>query len=174
MGFMDAAFGAGHRTPTTTDQGDAQARADTRAAAEHRRPPSRREQEDLVFAELLDLLRQRRATDTAAAAERRANLNGVLDVATGTFDSAGVISLAYPVAVGSVVVTNPNATSVTVSSSPAQGTAAPTTGRGVQVVPASSWLGIPIGSHTVTLYGAVGATVSWQTFTGLQALGVYR
>lgn len=125
---------------------------------------------------MLTELRQLRQTSTELAARERGGVvNGVLDVRVWAFDTSGLLALGYQVAIGSLVVANLSTTAeVTVQAGTQSGDSAPTSGRGIQVVPASSWLAVPIGSHACTLYGTAGQRIGLQVFTGMQAFGVSR
>jgi hypothetical protein len=131
-------------------------------------PKVRQELTEQLLAEMQHL----NATQTAMMARLRGGLilNDVLGVEQILIPAAGFVQRDYPVAVGSVVVVNLSATAVTFATG--GGTAAPpTVGTGVQTVPASSWLAIPVGATTFTLYGTAGATVDLQVFSGMLAFG---
>ena len=137
---------------------------------------SRRTMERQVLAEILAELRRLRATSTEAMTRLTSGgaVNGVLGVETAAIGTAGVLTRSYGTPCGCIVVANPGTNTVTVVSGPPQGASAPTVGIGVTVIPASSWLAVPIGGPSWTIYGTAGDTVSVQAFAGLQAYGVAR
>lgn len=135
-------------------------------AARTARPVTAQEAERTLVYCLLDELRQLRETSSATAAAARAALNGVLAVETLVLDATGAATRQYRVQVGSVVVANPGANDLTVSSAPLGGGAA-TVGSGQYPVSAGTAVSVPIGSHTITLYGTAGDTVGLQVYTGL-------
>jgi hypothetical protein len=122
--------------------------------------------------QLLDALRQLQATSTdlIAAMHPRA-INSVLQVETFVFPASGVIQRDWPVACGSLVVAALGTHSVTVVAGSQVGQTAPLSGVGVSVVPANSWMSIPIATTAITLYGTSGDTASIQVFAGLASFG---
>lgn len=128
-----------------------------------------------VTAQVLEELRYLRGTSTELMAHLRSQaVNGVLEVATLALDANGVLSREYGTAVGSIIVANTAPRSVTVASGGDAGGAVGTTGRGLMVVPASSWLAIPIAAHSFTVYGTAADVIGLQVFTGMHAFGIAR
>ena len=114
--------------------------------------------------EILDELRQLRLQQTEQLARWQGSVhirNDVLEVATKTFPTGGEIPLQFPVPAGSIEVNNWSTHTVTVVSSPPTG-AAPTTGRGVYIVPAGACRVVNVASRQVTLYGTATDTISYQ------------
>jgi hypothetical protein len=167
MRFVDRAAQLAHTTPSVPKAPGAAKASPSRTAAQAERE---------LLGEMLAELRQLRETTTELAARERGGVvNGVLDVRVHVFDASGLLALGYQVGIGSLLLGNLSTTAtVTVQAGTQSGDSAPTSGRGVQVVPAASWLAVPIGSHAVTLYGTAGETIDLQVFTGMQALGVSR
>ena len=99
-------------------------------------------------------------------------VNGILEVSTDTLDANGMLTRSYGVAIGSMVVSNPNSSNLVVASGAANSNVAPTKGVGVFIVPANSVMTVAIDHHAFTFYGSAANTVSFQVFTGLQAYGV--
>jgi hypothetical protein len=163
MGMLDKASQVAHRTPR-----DAKA---TGAQGVHTLTP--REEEAAWRSEMLGELRKL-ANTTTSRPDASQIVNDVLDVTTFVFDSTGSRAFSYQTAVGSIVVVNTGATSVTVTSGTQGGDTAPTVGRGVQLVPAGSWLAVPIGAHAFTLWGTAAATCGLQVFAGMQGFGLSR
>ena len=128
-----------------------------------------------VLASLVEELRYIHGTQTELISHLRSQAqNGVLEVATLQFDTNGQLTRSYNTPVGSVIVVNASAAVMTVQAGGASGPGAPSGGRSVQLVPASSWLAIPIAAHQFTVYGVANNWVSFQAFTGLQAFGIAR
>lgn len=148
----------GHQTPPDAAAGT--------VASRRMRAPTGRQAERQLVDELLCELRQLRETSSAAAVAAQSALNGVLAVETIVIPAGGVVSRQYRTQVGSVVVANHGTATVTVSSSP-QGPGAPSSGQGLHPVSKSTAVSIPIGSHTVTLYGTADDVVGLQVYTGL-------
>jgi hypothetical protein len=123
--------------------------------------------------ELLAEIRAYHATSSAFMARLQAAgiTNGVLDSFTDVFPTAGWLTRSYHVQCGSLVIINAAATDVTISPGP-PGPTAPQAGPGIQVIPASSFLTVPIQHHAWTAWGTATAQLSWQAFTGLQPYGV--
>jgi hypothetical protein len=123
--------------------------------------------------DLIAELRAYHATSSAFMAHLQAAgiTNGVLDSFTDVFPTVGYLTRSYHVQCGSLVVVNAAATTVTISPGP-PGSSAPQAGPGIQVIPASSWLTLPIQHHAWTAWGTATAQLSWQAFTGLQPYGV--
>jgi len=158
----DRAWLRGHETDP-----DVPARGRPGAAAAKRADTSIR----TLVAEMLQEIRLLRQTTTEEAGKLRGQLvNNVLEVGTYTIAADGILARSYNVPCGSVAVINLGTAEVTVTSSP-PGPAAPAGGAGVTIVPASSWLSVPIGTRNITIYGTVGARVGLQAFTGMQAGG---
>jgi hypothetical protein len=130
--------------------------------------------QERLTALLLEEMRAQHATMTELVAKLTGRaVNGVLDVQTITFDSTGMWTRGYGTTIGSVLVCNPSTSaSVTVLNGAPSTSGVPTTGTGVQVLPPGSYLPVPIDSRAFTVYGTAGQVVSFQVFTGLQALGV--
>ena len=142
--------------------------------AEHRAPRGREADRQLT-AELLAQLRLLNATTTELAAHVAGSaINGVLEVGVVAFDAEGLITRNYHVAVGSVLLTNHAASQIVVQAGASTSTGVPTTGRGLQIIPAQFQTAVPIAAHAFTAYGTPGQLVSLQVFTGLQAYGVAR
>lgn len=161
-GMLDKAFARGHETDP-----DVPARGRPGAESAKRADNSIR----TLVAEMLQELRLLRATTTEEAGKLRGQLlNDVLEVGTYVIGADGTLSRSYNVPCGSVAVINLSTSEMAVTSS-APGPSAPAGGVGVTIVPAGSWLSVPIGSRNVTIYGAVGARLSLQAFTGMQAGG---
>jgi len=137
----------------------------------HARLAGRRAEAALAEQMLAELQHLRQTTTEMAAHLRSQAVNGVLEVATLAFDAQGVITRSYQVACGSLVVINSSAASVTVQSGGPTGSGAPATGRGVVIVPASSFLSVPIAAHSFTLWGTATNVISFQAFTGMQPYG---
>lgn len=137
---------------------------------------SKDDERAVSLADVVAELRLMRETSTAAAARATAGgiVNDVLEVSTRKFDASGVMVLDYNVAVGSAMITNPAGTQVTYQAGTQTSDTAPTVGNGVQVVPAVSWLAVPVAAHSFSLYGTPGAQVSLQVFTGMTAFGITR
>lgn len=128
-----------------------------------------------VLAQVLEEMRYLRGTSTELMSHLRSqSTNGVLEVCTCAIGADGIVTRQYNTAVGSIVVANHAANEITVCSGGPTGSAAPTVGRGVQVVPVSSWLAIPIAAHSFTIYGTAADVIGLQVFTGMQAFGVTR
>lgn len=164
MGLLQRATDVAHATPR-----DAKA---TGAEKVKTLTPAQAEAawRDAMLAELR-LMRQT-STDVAARGSGQI-VNSVLDVRTFAFPASGVVVFDYHVAAGSVQVANlSGSASVTVQAGTQTSETPPTSGTGVQVVPAQSWMSVPIGARAVTLYGAAGERVSLQVFAGMQAYGV--
>ena len=129
---------------------------------------------DLLNA-MLSELRVMNQTSTQIAAKLKGGIvNHVLEVSTFKIPSVGYKVCEYNTAIGSVVVANLGDNTVTVQSGTQSGEAAPTIGIGVQVLPGRTWLAIPIGANSVTIWGTAGDSISFQAFTGMQAYGVAR
>jgi hypothetical protein len=134
---------------------------------------SARDADRLLTAELLQAARDLTESTSALTARigRQGATNGVLDVVLATFPASGLITIGYPVAIGSLVVVNHHAADgVTVHSGQA-GLSAPAGGRGVQLVAAGVRLVMPIGDRSACLWGTAGGRVSVQAYTGLQPFG---
>jgi len=117
-----------------------------------------------LAAELLGELRYVRA-HTSRTAELLATgvKNNVLEVATATFNTDGVISLGWSAVCGSITVRNLSSSStVTVASGPAS--VAPA-GIGSWTVPASTCDVVNVNARVLTLYGTAGQKVCYQAFT---------
>lgn len=123
--------------------------------------------------ELIGEMRRYHATSSEFMARLMAAgiTNGVLEVGTDTIPSSGVLTRAYHVQVGSMIVINAGAAAVTAVPG-APGPVAPQIGAGVQPIPAQTLLALPVNDHAWSVWGTVGATVGFQVFTGLQAFGV--
>ena len=93
--------------------------------------------------------------------------NEVLFSGTLAFDANGQISLDFQVDYAAVSIQSGSAQKVTVTAASPQSTA-PTTGRGVHVVPANKAATLNIREKALTLYGNTGDTVSLQVFTKAQ------
>lgn len=160
----DPADEAGHRTDfDTMPEGPADVRTKplsdreiARALAEHT---------------LCELQRLNETMSAMAAAQRSQIVNNVLEVASYPIDSSGTLVRTFPTQVGSIIVTNPTGNTMTVQAGTSGSTSAPTIGRGVQLVPANSWIAIPIASHSFTVYGTAGASVGLQVFGDMTAFG---
>lgn len=128
-----------------------------------------------VLNQMLAELQRLNATETEMMARLHGGeiLNNVLEVATYTFPAGGAWSKDYPAAIGSILVTNGTAQPITYAAGGAFG-GAPTVGSGVQIIPANSWLAIPVGGTTFTLYGTAGGTFGLQAFTSMIAFGGSR
>lgn len=123
--------------------------------------------------ELLAEMRAMNARNSAFMARLQAGgiTNGVLESFTDVFPTSGIISRQHHVQCGSLVVINASTHSVTVTPGP-PGSSAPVGGPGVQVIPASTFMTVPINDHVWTAWGTATDQLSWQAFTGLQAYGV--
>jgi hypothetical protein len=123
--------------------------------------------------ELLAEIRAYHATTSAFMAHLQGGgiTNGVLEVATDNIPTGGALTRSYHVQCGSLLVVNAGGGAVTISAGP-PGPSAPQVGPGVQILPAQSFLAVPINHHAWTVWGTVGQNISWQAFTGLQSLGV--
>jgi hypothetical protein len=123
--------------------------------------------------DLIAELRAYHATSSAFMARLQAAgiTNGVLDSFTDVFPAVGYLTRSYHVQCGSLVIINAAATAVTITPGP-PGPTAPQVGPGIQVIPASSYLTVPIQHHSWTAWGTEDAQLSWQAFTGLQPYGV--
>lgn len=132
------------------------------AAGREPAPPA-----ETLAEQMLSEMRMLRETNTQLAAHLRGQLvNDVLGVEIATFNAEGIITRDYRVAIGSLTVANHTANNVTVASGPAAGPAAPGTGKGLQLVRPAIQRTINLGaSHSVTLYGLAGGTVSLEVFT---------
>lgn len=125
-----------------------------------------------VAVEILAELRLARDIRTAEAARRNSQLlNDVLEVGSFIIPADGILIRSYQTGVGSIVVANASGFTVTVQAGTTSSSAAPTSGRGVQVIPNNSWLGIPIGAHAFTIFGTPGTTVSIQAYTSMYGIG---
>jgi hypothetical protein len=165
----DLAAGVAHTTPPSGFNDDS-----APEGAGKQKRLSEKDLQKVVLLRLLDELQRMNDMSTRAVAERHSSqvVNGVLDVATVTFDASGTFARSYQVPVGSIRVTNPAASAVTVQSGVTGSPSAPPTGRGIHVVPAGASIPVAIGAHAVTFWGTAAAQVSFQTFTGMQAFGV--
>lgn len=125
-----------------------------------------------VWAEILEELRYIRAHMTAAA-ERTGTgvVNHVLEIATKTFPTEGIIALEFGVPIGSIIVNAVGTGTVTVHAAGPQ-SAAPTDGIGVYKVEQDTDRRVGIGGRQVTLYGTAGQQVCYQALTvGVAQLG---
>jgi len=122
--------------------------------------------EVVLAQELLAEIRLMRETNSEVAAHFRSGvLNEVLAVRMVVLDADGTASLEFRSMVGSVVVANHNAAgNITVSSSP-KAASVGNQGSGQFLIRPGVAASVPIGSHTVTLYGTAGNVVSVQAFT---------
>jgi hypothetical protein len=117
-----------------------------------------------LHAELLAELRYVRA-HTSRTAELLATgvKNNVLEVATATFNSDGVISLSWSAVCGSIVVRNlSTSATVTVAAGPAS---VSPTGIGSWTVPVGKVDVVNVNARVLTLYGTSGEKVCYQAFT---------
>jgi hypothetical protein len=91
---------------------------------------------------------------------------GVLETATQTIPALGAYTQdRYRVPYAAVAVLNPNATSLIVSSGPAQG-AAPGGGQGQFEVPPNTFVCMNLAGSSLTVYGAAGTTFSYSVLIG--------
>lgn len=136
---------------------------------EPRTPSARlsgRAAQQAILAQILDELVHIRETTTAQAARLGGQVvNSVLEVATKVFPTDGHITLDFPVAAGSIEVTNNGAAAniVTVTSQGWRGDA-PAEGIGVYRIPGGQARTVNVASRHITLYGTAADSVSYQVF----------
>lgn len=137
------------------------------AAKKVPRPAPAATSQKIVLAQAVDELRHAATTLTEFSARLAGQIiNDVLQVATGTFDTSGLIALQFQAAAGSIEVCNNSTHTVTVASRGAEaGGVAPAAGIGVYQVAAGATRLVNVASHQITLYGTAGDTISWQVFT---------
>lgn len=140
------------------------------------RTMTKKEAEQFMLAEFLAASRQLVESTTAltAAIDRQGAINGVLDVMLDAIPGTGDVYrvYAYPTTIGMVRITNHHAAdALIVQSGTPSGPSAPTSGRGVQKVAAGATVEMPIGTHSVTVWGTAGGQFSLQAYTGLQPWG---
>ena len=136
---------------------------------------STKDAEREVLASLVEELRYIHGTQTELVAHLRSQaVNGVLETAALPLGADGWLSRTYNTAVGSIVVVNSTAATLTVVSGGQTGSGVPTGGRGMQIIPASGILAVPIAAHSFSLFGTANAVISFQVFTGMQAFGIAR
>jgi hypothetical protein len=127
--------------------------------------PRGRHAEMMLAAQMLAAFREYAQTHTDFMARLAGNIvNDTLQVLTATFDSTGVITRDFHVAVGSLEVENLGTHIVTVVNSGAS-SGPPTGGIGVRVVPANARRLVPIASRVWTVYGTAGDQVSLISYT---------
>jgi hypothetical protein len=121
--------------------------------------------EHALLAELLAEFRAAQANSTEAFARFRSSItNDVLDSGLYVLDSNGLATASYQTPYGSLWVLNLGGTDMVVASSP-PGSAAPTKGRGIHIVPAHSGELINIAGTAWTIYGTAGDPADVQAFT---------
>lgn len=169
MGFInrDKAEKFGHSQPQARNTGP------TSGDVEGRPLTDRELARAVNEATLTELKRLSTVMSGMAARERSQLVNNVLEVSTRIIPSDGVLVCTYNTMVGSVVVSNTTGAALTVQTGTQTGSAAPTQGKGVQIIPNNSWLAIPIGSHVFTIYGTAAAAVGVQAFTDMTAFGLH-
>lgn len=118
-----------------------------------------------VFTEMLEQLKYVNAHLTQAAEKTGSGVvNHVLEVATRTFPTSGLLVLEFGVPCGSILVNNVGNATVTVHAAGPQATA-PTDGVGVYKVATGTDRAVNVGGRQVTLYGTAGQQVCYQALT---------
>jgi len=122
--------------------------------------------ERVVATEILEELRLIRETTSSAAARLNSGVvNDVLAVRMVTLDADGVYSTDFRTMVGSVAVFNHNAAGNIIVSSGPKASSIGAQGSGQALIRPGIAAVVPIGSHTVTLYGTAGNIVTLHAFT---------
>jgi hypothetical protein len=120
--------------------------------------------------EMLEELRLIRATNTAIdeRGKRSQIKNNVLLVELVRFPAEGYIVRDFHVTVGSIGVINHDDTNSITYQTGTGGGSAPGNGVGIQRVEPQSFLTIPVGDRSFTLFGTSGEACSVQVFTVTQ------
>lgn len=135
---------------------------------------SREQAQNLVMAELLGATRGLLSSTTELTAQIRRGgaKNGVIGTELVLFGASGVLEVTRPVTIGSICIHNVGSTPVTVQVGAGSAATAPNSGQGMQLIPANTFIPVPIGQKGFTLYGTAGQFCNLQLFTGLQGYGV--
>jgi len=128
--------------------------------------PRGRRAELLLAAEMLASFRAYAQTHTAFMARLAGNIvNDVLSVRTEVIPASGIVSGEHHVAVGILEVDNLGSHPMTVTSGKDSSGSAPTSGRGVRIIPAGAWRNVPLDARSYSIYGTVGDTVCFVAYS---------
>lgn len=151
------------------------ASVDTTAAVPVPARLSTKDAQTLMQAELIQAVRSLADSTTEITARlggRQGAVNGVLMVRLVALDGEGSWRHSGAVTVGSAVVENHHETDPLYVVS-GESTTAPVVGAvGVRLIPAGQERRMPIGAHSLAIWGPAAALASVQLFTGLQPYGV--
>lgn len=117
--------------------------------------------------DILREMRADRAQSTDVVTQLMSQLrNGVLETGSILINSDGWAERDFRVSYAAVMLSNPTAALVTVTSNPPAGSAP--TGPGSFQIPAGTYATVNLAGNSFTIYGTAGTRVSYQVFTAPQ------